>query len=31
MDIILVYDKLETERLFFSSWFATDAHLLLYY
>jgi len=25
MDIILVWDQLETERLFFSSWFATDA------
>jgi len=26
MDIILVWDQLETERLCFSFWFATDAH-----
>jgi len=31
MDFILVWDQLDTEWLFFSSWFANDAQLLLYY
>jgi len=26
MDIILAWDQLETERLFFSFWFATGVH-----